>query len=52
MQRNYGRHDVSAVVGLEYQNFYISGVTLNGTNVPFGQPENFALLDPADISHF
>ncbi|MEL7376644.1 MAG: SusC/RagA family TonB-linked outer membrane protein, partial [Bacteroidota bacterium] len=42
--------DLSAVAGLEFQNFFIDGVSLNGTNVPFGQPQNFALLDPADIS--
>lgn len=46
----FGDHDVSAVLGTEFQNFYINGVTMRGTNVPFGQPFNFALLDPADIS--
>ena len=45
-----GRHDLSAVVGVEFQNFYIQGIALDGTNVPFGQPQNYALLDPADIS--
>ena len=45
-----GRHDVSAVAGLEFQNFYLDGIALNGTNVPFGQPQNFALLDPADVA--
>lgn len=45
-----GRHDISAVAGLEFQNFFIKGIALNGTNVPFGQPENFALLNPADVS--
>jgi TonB-linked SusC/RagA family outer membrane protein len=45
-----GRHDISAVAGLEFQNFYIKGIALSGTNVPFGQPENFALLNPADVS--
>ncbi len=45
-----GAHDISAVAGVEFQNFYINGVSLNGTNVPFGQPANFAILDPADIS--
>ena len=45
-----GRHDISAVAGLEFQNFYIEGIALNGTNVPFGQPQNFALLNPADVS--
>ncbi len=45
-----GDHDIGAVVGIEFQNFNISGISLNGTNVPFGQPPNFAILDPADIS--
>jgi len=45
-----GRHDVSAVAGIEFQNFYINGIALNGTNVPFGQPQNFALLNPADVA--
>ena len=45
-----GSHDVSAVAGVEFQNFYNNGITLSGTNVPFGQPQNFALLDPADVS--
>ena len=44
-----GRHDVSAVAGIEFQNFYINGLRLDGTNVPFGQPRNFELLNPADI---
>ncbi len=51
---NYGKvlglHDVSAVAGYEFQNFFINGTALDATNVPFGQPLNFALLDPSDIS--
>jgi TonB-linked SusC/RagA family outer membrane protein len=45
-----GRHDFSVVAGLEFQNFYINGIALDATNIPFGQPRNFALLNPADIS--
>ena len=45
-----GQHDLSAVAGVEFQNFFIDGISLDGTNVPFGQPANFALLDPADLS--
>ncbi len=48
--KNVGAHDISAVAGMEFQNLYATGITLRGTNVPFGQPFNFALLDPADIS--
>jgi len=45
-----GRHDVGAVAGLEFQNFYINGIDLNATNVPFGEFLNYALLDPSDIA--
>lgn len=48
--RVLGKHDLSAVAGVEFQNFYINGISLDGTNVPFGQPQNFALLAPADIA--
>ncbi|MEL6924860.1 MAG: SusC/RagA family TonB-linked outer membrane protein, partial [Bacteroidota bacterium] len=48
--RVLGKHDVSAVVGVEFQNFYIDGLQLNASNIPFGQPLNYALLDPADIA--
>lgn len=48
--KQLGSHDISAVAGFEFQNFYTTGLTLRGTNVPFGQPLNFALLEPADIS--
>ncbi len=48
--RVFGDHDISAVVGVEFQNFNTTGISLRGTNVPFGQPFNYALLDPADIS--
>ena len=45
-----GVHDISAVAGIEFQSFFIDAIDLNSTNVPFGQPLNFALLDPADIA--
>ncbi len=44
------KHDIGAVAGVEFQNFYISGIALDATNIPFGQPLNYALLDPADIA--
>lgn len=46
----FGKHDMSAVAGVEFQNFYINGIALSSTNVPFGQPQNYALMNPADIS--
>ncbi|MEP0262619.1 TonB-dependent receptor [Dokdonia sp.] len=46
----FGKHDLAAVVGLEFQNFYRRGIAVNGTNVPFGEIINFNLLDPADIT--
>lgn len=45
-----GVHDIGAVAGVEFQNFFINGISLDGANVPFGQPLNFALLDPADVA--
>jgi len=45
-----GKHDIGAVAGIEFQNFYIDAISLDGTNVPFGQPTNFALLAPADLA--
>ena len=43
------KHDISAVVGVEFQNFYINGTAIRGTNVPFSDIINYNLLDPADI---
>ncbi|WP_405383093.1 SusC/RagA family TonB-linked outer membrane protein [Maribacter sp. LLG6340-A2] len=44
------KHDISAVAGLEFQNFFITGTSLQGSNVPFGDIINFNLLEPADIA--
>jgi len=43
-------HDISAVVGMEFQNFYFKGTSIVGTNVPVGQPVNYSFLNPADIN--
>ena len=48
--REFGVHNIGAVAGFEFQNFTLDGTSFRGTNVPFGQPLNFALLDPADLS--
>jgi len=48
--KTLGKHDIGALAGVEFQNFYINSIELDGTNLPFGQPQNFALLDPADIA--
>ena len=45
-----GRSDISTVIGVEFQTFYNNGIALSGTNVPFNQPLNFGLLNPADVS--
>jgi len=45
-----GKHDISAVLGLEFQNTFINATALRGTNVPFGDIINYNLLDPADIT--
>lgn len=48
--KTIGAHDISAVAGVEFQNFYIQATALSGTNIPVGLPINYAFLDPADIS--
>ena len=45
-----GNHDFGFVAGIEFQSFFAKGVALSGANIPFGQPRNFALLDPADVT--
>ena len=44
------KHDISAVVGVEFQNTYFKGTALRGTNVPYSDIINYNLLDPADIT--
>ena len=44
-----GKHDISAVVGLEFQDNKIIAIAVEGNNVPFGDIQNYNLFDPADI---
>lgn len=48
--KEFGKHDISAVAGLEFQNTTINGTNLRGTNVPYGDIINYNLLAPADIN--
>ncbi|WP_040280827.1 SusC/RagA family TonB-linked outer membrane protein [Psychroserpens damuponensis] len=48
--KEIGKHDISALIGVEFQNFYINGTALRGTNVPFGDIVNYNLLAPEDIT--
>jgi TonB-linked SusC/RagA family outer membrane protein len=45
-----GKNDISAVAGFEFQNFFIKGTTIQGTNVPLGLPLNYSFLNVADIN--
>jgi len=45
-----GQHDISAVAGIDFQNNFISGISINGGNLSSDAPLNYALLDPASIS--
>ena len=45
----FGKHDISAVAGFEFQNTYFNGFSSNATNVPFGLPLNYNQFDPADV---
>jgi len=48
--KEIGKHDISAVIGVEFQSLYTNGTALNGTNVPYSDIINYNLLDPADIT--
>jgi len=46
----FGKHDVSAVAGVEFQTTKLVGTALAGVNVPDTAIQNFNLLAPADIT--
>nr|WP_321231252.1 TonB-dependent receptor [uncultured Psychroserpens sp.] len=46
----FGKHDISAVAGIEFQNTTFNGTRLDGANVPVGDILNYNLFDPADIT--
>jgi len=45
----FGKHDISAVAGIEFQKTTIRATALDATNIPFSDIINYNLLDPADI---
>jgi TonB-linked SusC/RagA family outer membrane protein len=45
-----GKHDISAVAGMEYQTTKFIGTSLDGSNVPEGDFLNYNLFLPEDIS--
>ena len=45
-----GKHDISAVAGVEFQTTKLVGTALAGSNVPDLAIQNFNLLTPADIT--
>ncbi|MGQ1784149.1 MULTISPECIES: SusC/RagA family TonB-linked outer membrane protein [unclassified Saccharicrinis] len=45
----FGKHDISAVAGLEFQNTTFRGTALEGNNVPDSDILNYNLFDPEDI---
>jgi TonB-linked SusC/RagA family outer membrane protein len=47
--KEFGKHDLAAVAGVEFQNTKFEGVSIAGTNVPFGDVINYNLFAPADI---
>ncbi|MBS9462592.1 TonB-dependent receptor [Flagellimonas sp. 389] len=48
--RTFGKHDISAVLGLEFQTNKFIGTALSGTNVPDTEIQNFELFEPEDIT--
>ncbi|WP_282031392.1 SusC/RagA family TonB-linked outer membrane protein [Winogradskyella eximia] len=45
-----GKHDISAVVGVEFQSFYTEAISVNGINLPNDDILNYNLLQQADIT--
>ena len=48
--KEFGKHDISAVAGVEFQKIRRIGTALAGTNVPYSDIVNYNLLNPADIT--
>ncbi len=46
----FGKHDISAVAGMEFQNTTFKGTGLAGTNVPDTDIQNYNLFNPEDIT--
>ncbi|KJD31455.1 membrane protein [Tamlana nanhaiensis] len=46
----FGKHDVAAVAGIEFQTTTLKGTALRGANVPDTAIQNFNLFNPADIT--
>jgi len=47
--KEMNQHDIGAVVGVEFQNFFNRGTSIRGTNVPTNLPLNYSYLAPQDI---
>ena len=47
--KTLGKHDLSAVLGMEFQTTYFKGISSVATNVPYGLPKNYNLFNPADV---
>ncbi|MDO7173846.1 SusC/RagA family TonB-linked outer membrane protein [Mariniflexile sp. AS56] len=43
------KHDINAVVGMEFVNTKFQGLESDGTNVPFGLPLNYSLFNAEDV---
>ncbi|WP_179334204.1 SusC/RagA family TonB-linked outer membrane protein [Winogradskyella costae] len=48
--KEIGKHDISAVAGVEFQTTTLIGTRLDGANVPDSNVLNYNLFDPADIT--
>ncbi|WP_372752559.1 SusC/RagA family TonB-linked outer membrane protein [Mariniflexile sp.] len=43
------KHDINAVVGVEFVNTKYNGFSSNGTNVPYGLPLNYSYFNAEDV---
>ncbi len=49
-KKTLDKHDIDVIAGIEFQRFSVDARIINGSNVPYGLPPNFEILDPADIA--
>jgi TonB-dependent starch-binding outer membrane protein SusC len=49
-EKVFGNHDISAVVGYEYQTYTYRGIDVQGANVPDTDIQNFNLFAPEDLT--
>ena len=48
--KKLAKHHIDAIAGIDFQKFYTDESNLSGTNLPYGQAPDFAIIELASIS--